>query len=60
MKAAELLKASHPLNKPFTKWLKGKEATKRQARKYLATYPQLRQPAITELEAMDVIKKATH
>jgi hypothetical protein len=39
MKAADLLDPTHPLNKPFVAWLKGKEASKRQARKFLAAYP---------------------
>jgi hypothetical protein len=40
--AADILKADHPVNKHFTKWLQGKEATKRQARKFLQAFPQYR------------------
>jgi hypothetical protein len=38
--AADLLKSAHPLNATFVAWLNGKEATKRQARKFLAENPQ--------------------
>jgi len=37
MTAAELLASDCPF---FIKWLNGKEATKRQARKFLQEYPQ--------------------
>lgn len=38
--AADLLKSAHPLNATFVAWLAGKDATKRQARKFLAENPQ--------------------
>lgn len=41
--ANDLLSADHPLHKTFTKWLHGKEATKRQASKFLQQYPQYRE-----------------
>lgn len=37
--AVEILAASHPLNATFVNWLGGKEATKRQARKFLQAHP---------------------
>ena len=43
MNASDILKASHPLNSTFVKWLDGKEATKRQARKFLQQFPQYRE-----------------
>mgnify|MGYP001291916152 CR=1 FL=1 len=45
IKAADVLKESHPLNNPFRKWLQSKgdaPATKRQARKFLTEFPQFR------------------
>ena len=45
MKATDVLKLDHPLHKAFVKWLDGREATKRQARKFLQLYPQYRQGA---------------
>ena len=39
MKASDLLNETHPAHKHFTSWLKGKEATKRQARKFLQAFP---------------------
>jgi len=39
MSASELLNESHPVHKTFLRWLAGKEATKRQARKFLAQFP---------------------
>lgn len=38
--ASEILKSDHPLNKAFTAWLGDKQATRRQARKFLAAHPQ--------------------
>lgn len=43
--AKMVLNADHPLYQSFVKWLGGKEATKRKAREFLATYPQLREGA---------------
>lgn len=43
MVAADLLSATHPLHKSFIAWLKGKEPTKRQARRFLAQFPRFRQ-----------------
>lgn len=40
--ARELLDEKHPVNKHFVQWLGEKEATKRQARKFLQTFPQYR------------------
>ena len=37
--AADILKSDHPLNKPFVTWLGDKQATKRQARKFLQSHP---------------------
>lgn len=37
--ASDVLKSDHPLNKVFTAWLGDKQATRRQARKFLATHP---------------------
>lgn len=37
--AADVLKTDHPLNAAFVRWLNGKDATKRQARKFLAAHP---------------------
>jgi len=34
--AADLLRSGHPLHQSFTKWLDGREPTKRKAREYLA------------------------
>lgn len=39
MKAADLLNADHPVHNHFIAWLKGKEPTKRQARKFLTAFP---------------------
>lgn len=36
--ASDILKSDHPLNKTFTAWLGDKQATRRQARKFLATH----------------------
>ena len=41
--ANDLLQADHPLHKTFTKWLGDKDATKRQASKFLQQYPQYRE-----------------
>lgn len=41
--ANDLLKSDHPLHKTFMQWLKGKDATKRQASKFLQQYPQYRE-----------------
>jgi hypothetical protein len=42
--AADLLKSSHPLHSTFSAWVveRGTEATKRQARLFLATHPEYR------------------
>jgi len=40
--AADLLEEEHPLHKAFIAFLGGKEPTKRQARAFLAKYPQYR------------------
>ena len=37
--ASEVLKLDHPLNKAFTAWLGNKQATRRQARKFLVVHP---------------------
>lgn len=37
--ASDVLKSDHPLNKAFTAWLGDKQATRRQARKFLASHP---------------------
>ena len=44
IKAADVMKAEHPLNNPFRKWVQAKGApeTKRQARKFLAEFPQFK------------------
>lgn len=42
LNAADILKSDHPVNKHFVKWLNGKEATKRQARKFLQAFPAYR------------------
>jgi len=39
MKAADLLNPEHPVHAHFIAWLKGKEPTKRQARKFLQAFP---------------------
>lgn len=41
--ASDVLKADHPLNPMFVKWLDGKVATKRQATKFLQAYPNFRE-----------------
>jgi hypothetical protein len=41
--AADILKSDHPLNKAFTVWLNGKQATKRQAREFLKAHPQYKE-----------------
>ena len=43
--ARAILAETHPLNGVFKAWLKGKEATKRQAALFLQAYPQLRAAA---------------
>jgi len=43
MKAVELFVNTHPLHAAFVRFLAGKEMTKRQARKFLAQYPQFRE-----------------
>jgi hypothetical protein len=40
--ARDLLDEKHPVHKHFVAWLAGKEATKRQARKFLQAFPQYR------------------
>lgn len=40
--ARELLDEKHPVHKHFVAWLDGKEASKRQARKFLQAFPQYR------------------
>jgi hypothetical protein len=40
--SADLLKSDHPLHNSFTTWLDGKEATKRQASKFLRENPHYR------------------
>jgi hypothetical protein len=40
--ARDLLDEKHPVHKHFKAWLDGKEATKRQARKFLQAFPQYR------------------
>lgn len=40
--ASDLLDEKHPVHKHFKAWLDGKEATKRQARKFLQAFPQYR------------------
>ncbi len=45
MTAVEILKDDHPAHSHFVKWLEGKEATKRQARKFLQIFPNYRQEA---------------
>jgi len=40
MKAVDLLNSDHPAHTHFIAWLKGKEPTKRQARKFLQSFPQ--------------------
>lgn len=42
MTAVDLLNTDHPLNKSFLQFCGEKEATKRQARKFLQKYPQYR------------------
>lgn len=37
--ASDVMKSDHPLNKAFTAWLGDKQATRRQARKFLASHP---------------------
>ena len=37
--ASDLLKQDHPLHKAFTAWLGDKQATRRQARKFLSLNP---------------------
>lgn len=41
--AADLLKDDHPLHAAFTKWVGDKDATKRQAAKFLQAHPQYRE-----------------
>jgi hypothetical protein len=45
--AADVLKSDHPLNKSFVEWLNGKTPSKRQAREFLAKYPQYREVQAT-------------
>lgn len=42
LSAADILAEDHPVNKHFIKWLGDKQATKRQARKFLQAFPQYR------------------
>jgi len=42
LNAADLLDEKHPVHNHFVKWLNGKEASKRQARKFLQAFPQYR------------------
>ena len=41
--AADLLKDEHPLRKAFVKWCGDKDATKRQAAKFLQAHPQYKE-----------------
>ena len=41
--AADILKEDHPLYKKFGAWIGDKPITKRQARKFLQSYPQYRE-----------------
>jgi len=40
--AADILDKDHPVNPHFVKWLGDREATKRQARKFLQKFPAYR------------------
>lgn len=40
--AADILKSDHPAHKHFIQWLGDKEPTKRQARKFLQSFPNYR------------------
>jgi hypothetical protein len=40
--ARDLLDEKHPIHKHFVQWVGEKEATKRQARKFLQAFPQYR------------------
>lgn len=42
LRARDLLDEKHPVHAHFVRWLAGKEATKRQARKFLQAFPQYR------------------
>lgn len=40
--AKDILASNHPAHGHFVAWLKGKEATRRQARKFLQAFPAYR------------------
>jgi hypothetical protein len=40
--AAHILRENHPAHKHFIKWLGDKQPTRRQARKFLQTFPNYR------------------
>jgi len=42
LNARDLLDEKHPVNKHFVAWLGEKQASKRQARKFLQEFPQYR------------------
>ena len=42
LNAADLLDPQHPVHKHFQQWLQGRQATKRQARKFLQQFPKYR------------------
>lgn len=47
--AADILKSGHPLNSAFVAWLDSSTPSKRQARNFLAKYPQYREMKVIGL-----------